>query len=377
MAFSPEPSYTHGSAPRTGILLVNLGTPDAPRPNELRRYLAEFLSDPRVVEIPKLLWWLLLRLVILPLRAPRSAAKYATIWMKEGSPLRVYTERQAKLLKGMLGAQGHAVLVEWGMRYGNPSIAKGLDALKAQGAERVLVLPLYPQYSATTTASSQDAIHAWCARTRNLPELRFIKNYHDHPAYIGALVAQIKTFWEVNGHPPIPRNKEEQERQSRLVMSFHGIPKRSLLLGDPYHCECLVTGRLLREALGLAPEVTPVTFQSRFGRAEWLQPYTEPTLEALAREGIRDIDICCPGFPADCLETLEEIALEGKSVFLAAGGKNYRYIPCLNDSAPWIEALAKIALEHMAGWPTAAPSAAQALERKNQRERALAKGATA
>jgi ferrochelatase len=263
------------------------------------------------------------------------------------------------------------------MRYGTPSIGQALDALKAAGAERILVLPLYPQYSATTTASSMDAIHAWCAKTRNLPELRFVKHYHAHPAYIKALATQVTSFWEVHGQLLSGKTEAEAKRAPRLVMSFHGIPKRSLLLGDPYHCECLVTGRLLGEALGLEPEFAPVTFQSRFGRAEWLQPYTEPTLESLARAGVRHVDICCPGFPADCLETLEEIGLEGRSVFLAAGGETYRYIPCLNDAPYWIEALAQIALEHMGGWPIGPAAPGEGALRAAQRERALAKGAAA
>lgn len=374
MPFAQEPPHAHGAPKRTGVLLINLGTPDAPRPKELRRYLAEFLSDPRVVEIPRVIWWLLLKLVVLPLRSPRSAAKYALIWTKDGSPLKVYTERQAKLLRGTLGAQGHAVLVEWGMRYGQPSIGSALDALKAAGAERILILPLYPQYSATTTASSMDAVQAWCAKTRNVPELRFIKHYHDHPAYIGAWAEHIKSFWEVNGHPAIPRTPAETKLQPRFLMSFHGVPKRNLALGDPYHCECHVTARLLRDALGLNADFAPVTFQSRFGRAEWLEPYTEPTLEALARQGVKDVDIVCPGFPADCLETLGEIAMEGKAVFLAAGGKNYRFIPCLNDSPHWIGALAKIAIQHLAGWPTTVAVDQEIL--RAERERARALGAT-
>jgi ferrochelatase len=376
MAFSPEPIHTHGTAQKSAVLLVNLGTPDAPQPQALRAYLGEFLSDPRVIEIPRLLAWLLLHLLVIPWRAPRSAAKYASVWMKEGSPLRVYTERQAKLLRGTLGAQGRSVLVEWGMRYGTPSIAQALDALKAAGAERILVLPLYPQYSATTTASGMDAIAAWCARTRNIPELRFVKHYHDHPAYIGALAERIKSFWEVNGPLASGTAGKGPQSEPSLLFSFHGIPRRSLLLGDPYYCECQTTGRLLRESLGLSAEVAQVTFQSRFGKAEWLKPYTEPTLRALAEAGVAHVDICCPGFPADCLETLEEIAMEGKAAFLGAGGTEYRYIPCLNDWPGWIDALARIALEHMAGWPTTVPSPSEQEELKRRREHALAKGAS-
>jgi ferrochelatase len=367
MRFKPEQPFEHGRAPRVGVLLVNLGTPDAPTAPAVRRYLRQFLSDPRVIEIPTLIWKPLLEMAVLPLRASKSAEKYRRVWMKDGSPLLVYTLRQGKLLRGRLGGHIKDVAIEVGMRYGSPSISSALDRLHGAGANRILVLPLYPQYSASTTASSLDAISRWCERIRHVPELRFIKHYHDHPAYIGALAARFKSFAGAEG-----RNDPGQAFVKRFtIFSFHGLPKRSLLLGDPYHCECLKTGRLLAEALGLREDAYRVTFQSRFGRAEWLQPYTEPTLVELARSGVKAVDVFCPGFPCDCLETLEEIAMEAKSAFLKAGGADFHYIPALNDDPVWIEALARIAFEQLADWMPYQSEVARDL----QKSRALARGA--
>lgn len=360
MSFQPEPPYTHGSPARVGVLIVNLGTPDAPTAPALRRYLAEFLSDPRVVEIPKALWWMILHGVILRVRPAKSALKYAAIWTDEGSPLAVWTAKQARLLLGYLGQAGHPVLVQHAMRYGKPSIADEMDALRAQGVTRVLVLPLYPQYSAATSASVFDAVAAWGQRSRWVPELRFVQQYHDDPGYIAALAAQVQAHWQREGPGRM------------LVMSFHGVPQRTLQLGDPYHCSCLKTARLLAEALGLAKDRYRVTFQSRFGKAQWLQPYTEPTLVQLARDGVERVDVVCPGFVADCLETLEEIDQEAREAFLGAGGKAFHFIACLNDRHEWIEALRDIALRHLQGWDTGRPDAA-ALQM--QRERALRVGA--
>jgi len=338
--FNPEPVYTHGQPPKTGVLYCNLGTPDAPTTAAVRRYLKEFLSDARVVEIPRLLWMLILHGVILRVRPAKSAAKYASIWTKEGSPLKVWTEKQASLLQGWLGQQGHAVKVRYAMRYGQTSIASQLDAFKAEGVTRVLVLTAYPQYSATTTASVFDAVYAWASATRTIPELRFVNHYHDDPLYIQALVKRIRKHWQDNG------------RGEKLVMSFHGVPQRTLQLGDPYHCECFKTARLLAERLGLRKEDYKVTFQSRLGRAKWLEPYTEPALIELARAGVAHVDVVCPGFTSDCLETLEEIAIEGKEAFLHAGGKEFQFIPCLNDQPEWISALCALALKNMGGWTT-------------------------
>jgi len=340
MAMQAEPSFSHGQIPKTAVLLCNLGTPDEPTAPALRRYLAEFLGDQRVVEIPKPLWWLILHGIILRVRPAKSAAKYASIWTPEGSPLLVWTERQAQRLQLALTARGHHTTVRCAMRYGNPGVAAVLDDLKAQGVTRLLVLPAYPQYSAATTASLFDAIYQWAARVRLLPELRFVNRYHDDSGYIAALAQRIEQHWAQHGRP------------ARLVMSFHGVPERTLTLGDPYHCECHKTARLLAERLGLDKSQYLVTFQSRFGKAKWLEPYTEPSLIALAQQGVARVDVVCPGFTSDCLETLEEISLEVRDAFVAAGGQEFHYIECLNDSPAWIDALAHVAERHMAGWAT-------------------------
>lgn len=361
MSFAPEPSHAHGQPERTAVLLCNLGTPDAPTAPAVRRYLAEFLSDRRVVEVPRAIWWLILNGIILPTRPARSARKYASIWTAEGSPLRVWTEAQAALLGTLLEERGHAVIVRSAMRYGSGSIPSVLDELKAHGVTRILVLPLYPQYSATTTASVNDAVYAWAQRVRSLPELRFVNRYHDDAGYIAAWARRIADHWAEHGRP------------DKLVLSFHGVPKRTLALGDPYHCECRKTARLICEHLGLSPAEVEVTFQSRLGRAEWLQPYTEPTLVALAKQGVRRVDVACPGFTSDCLETLEEIALEARAAFVAAGGFEFHYLSCLNDRKDWISALADIALSHLQGWPT--HPALDAGASAAQRERAMRLGA--
>jgi len=335
--FAAEPPYKHGQAAKTAILYCNLGTPDAPTASALRRYLAEFLSDARVVEIPRLLWLAILHGIILRVRPAKSAHKYASIWTSEGSPLKVWTQRQAQALQAKFDA-AH-VQVCFAMRYGSDAIPQVLDELKAQGVNRVLVLPAYPQYSATTTASVFDAVYHWGLRTRQLPEFRFVNHYHDHPGYIRALAAKIQAHWAVHG------------RSEQLVMSFHGVPARTLQLGDPYHCECHKTARLLGEALGLSKDEYKVCFQSRFGKAKWLEPYTEPTVRELARQGCRSIQIVCPGFVSDCLETLEEIALEVKAAFLEEGGEQFHYIECINDSPVWINAMHSLTMTHMSGWP--------------------------
>lgn len=324
------------------MLWCNLGSPDEPTARALRPYLADFLGDPRVVEIPKALWAPILHGIILRTRPAKSAAKYAGIWMPEGAPLKVWTRKQAKLLAGWLGERGHRVTVREAMRYGQPSIAAQLDALKAEGATRVLVLQAYPQYSGTTTASVIDAIHAWSRGMRRVPEFRFVNDYHDEPLYIEALAHSVEDHWKHHGQP------------ERLLMSFHGIPERNIRLGDPYQAQCLATARALAGRLKLADSQHSVTFQSRFGRAKWLEPYTEPTLRELGASGVARVDVLCPGFPADCLETLEEIAIEGRDAFLQAGGKEFHYIPCLNDRSDWITALAAIAERHLSGWPTRA-----------------------
>ena len=339
-SFKPEPPFTHGQAPSTAVLFCNLGTPDSPSTADVRRFLAEFLSDPRVVEIPRLLWWIILHGIILRFRPAKSAAKYASIWTAEGSPLKVWTEKQTRSLQAWLAGRDHAVQVRYAMRYGQSSIAEQLDALKAGGATRILIVPAYPQYSATTTASLFDAVYAWAAQVRTLPELRFVNRYHDDPGYIAALAGSIARHWQAHGRP------------DKLIMSFHGVPERTLHLGDPYHCECFKTARLLAEHLGLDSQQYQVTFQSRLGRAKWLEPYTEPSLIALAQAGVKRVDVVCPGFTSDCLETLEEIAMEGRSAFLRAGGQTFHYIACLNDDPAWVKALGELTQQHLSGWPT-------------------------
>jgi ferrochelatase len=339
MRFLPEPKYQHGSLARAGILLVNLGTPAAPTPGALRKYLGQFLWDPRVVELPRLLWWLILHGFVLRTRPGKSAAKYAQIWTAEGSPLRLHTEKQAVLLRGYLGERvesPHAVA--WAMRYGQPSIASALEALRKQGCDRLLVMPLYPQYSASTTASVMDAVGEVLRRTRNAPALRFVKHFHDHPAYIAAIAKQINEYWMVNGRP------------DRLVLSFHGVPRFTLERGDPYHCECQKTARLVAEALGLKDDAWQIAFQSRFGRAKWLEPYTIDVVTRLGKKKTGRIDVFCPGFVSDCLETLEEIGIENRTAFLNAGGKEFHHIPCLNERHEWIQAMARIAVDNLHGW---------------------------
>ncbi len=352
----------HAVSQKVGILVVNLGTPDAPTAKAVRPYLKQFLSDPRVIEVPKIIWWFILNGIILPFRSSASAKKYASVWMNgssgTGAPLLVHSQNQTLGLEQKLATNESTkdVKVALAMRYGNPSIEKAMNDLESEGVNRLLVLPLYPQYSATTTASSFDAVFQVHAQKRNPPALRMVKNYHDHPAYIAALVQQVQEYWAVHGVPDFKNG-------DKLVMSFHGVPKRTLLRGDPYHCECHKTGRLVREALGLSADEAILSFQSRFGKAEWLKPYTAPLLETLGRANTNRLDIFCPGFPADCLETLEEIAMEGKEIFTHAGGKTYHVIPCLNDQPAWIDALHTIALENIAGWKTQVPTSAELVER--------------
>ncbi|GHU36855.1 ferrochelatase [Betaproteobacteria bacterium] len=331
-------------AGQSAVLLINLGTPEAPTAPAVRRYLKEFLSDPRVVDTPRILWWPILHGLVLNTRPRKSAERYAAIWTPEGSPLKVHTEKQAKLLRGFLGHSGHNLRVDYAMRYGQPSIPSVLTRLAAEGCTRILLLPLYPQYSAGTTASAFDAAFRWVGAARNPPELRKVSGFAAEPGYIAALAASVRRHWVAQGQP------EHLESDYRLVMSFHGIPEKAVNRGDPYRDECLSTARLLAHALNLDEKTCAVCFQSRFGAKRWLRPYTSVTLESLARQGVRRVDVLCPGFPADCLETLEEIAIKGKSTFLQAGGKEYFPIPCLNESEDWIHALEALVLRHLRGW---------------------------
>jgi ferrochelatase len=360
---SPEPTYQHGTASQTGILLVNLGTPDAPTAQALRPYLKQFLSNPRVVEIPRWVWWPILNGVILNTRPKKSAEKYAQIWMPEGSPLKVHTVRQTQLLRDALAVWVQpAAIVEYAMSIGNPSIAEVMRGMKEHGCERILVLPLYPQYASSSTASAFDEVFAQLGKMRNTPAIRTVKHYHDHPGYIAALAQNIRDYWAETGRP------------DKLVMSFHGVPRITLDQGDPYHCECQKTGRLLAQALGLNANEYQICFQSRFGRAEWLSPYTAVTLEQLGKENIRRVDVVCPGFVSDCLETLEEIAMEGKAIFIQAGGQEFHYIPCLNERDDWIQALADIALTNLQGWLGAEHSDEKCSEEHGAQSRARALG---
>lgn len=365
MRFLSEYEHTHGTESKLGILLINLGTPDAPTPKALRPYLKSFLSDPRVVEIPRVIWWFILNGIILNTRPKKSAEKYAQIWSADGSPLLVHTAKQAKLLEGYLREHVHTpYVVEYAMRYGTPAIDEAMARLRRQHCDRLLVLPLYPQYAASSSATALDAVFSVLQKTRNMPAVRTVKHFHDDERYIAALRDQVRAHWTRHGRPSV------------LVMSFHGVPRYTLDKGDPYHCECMKTGRLLAEQLGLEKDQYRVTFQSRFGRAEWLKPYTAPTLTELGKARTRRVDVICPGFVSDCLETLEEIALEGKSAFLNAGGQEFHYIPCLNEQDAWMHALTGIVVDHLGTW-VGVPREAQTVqsEARASRQRALDMGA--
>ena len=358
--YAPEPPFSHGSQPRIGVLLIQLGTPDTPTPPAVRAYLKEFLSDPRVVEIPRIVWWPILHLFILATRPKASAQRYAQVWMSEGSPLGVHTGRQMALLRGFLGerAKPLPLTVDYAMRYGQPAIPDKLRELKALRCDRILLVPLYPQYSASTTATALDSAVGCLQGMRNQPALRSVRSFHDHAGYIAALAQSVRDYWMTS------------QRTDVLLMSFHGVPRATLDKGDPYHCECQKTARLLADALGLRQEQYRVTFQSRFGRAEWLKPYTADVLAELGRQKVRRVDVVCPGFISDCLETLE-IAIEGKSIFLSTGGREFHFIPCLNERTDWIHALSDIVLSNLVGWSDTATH--ETLEKS--RLRALSMGA--
>ena len=360
--YSGEEDFHHDAPDCTGVLLVNLGTPDQPDTRSVRRYLAEFLWDPRVVEIWRPLWWLILHGVILRLRPRKVAALYRSIWTPEGSPLLVIPQAQCERIAAQLAdsVPGRVETV-LAMRYGEPSIQAGLETLRRRGMNRLLVLPLYPQYSATTTASVFDEVSRVLGRWRRVPELRFIQHYHDDPAYIQALATSIREHWATHG----PADK--------LLMSFHGIPRRCLLAGDPYYCEVRKTARLLAETLELDDGQWLLAFQSRFGREEWLSPYVDGTLKAWGKQGVGRVDVVCPGFSADCLETLEEISVQNRETFLEYGGGEFHYIPALNAREDHIEALSQLLRRHMAGWETDSDDTARA----ERLARARASGANA
>ena len=346
MILQPDPSSPAPSRPehprvafgRVGVLLVNLGTPEAPTPGAVRRYLAEFLSDPRVVEIPKAVWKPILHGVILRTRPAKSAHAYQQVWTKEGSPLAAITARQARALRALLG---DGVLVDWAMRYGKPALVDRFAGLKAQGCDRILVVPMYPQYSGATNASVMDAVCKAISAMRWQPALRTLPPYYDDPAYIGALAQDLSAQMKVL--PFVPEV---------LLLSFHGMPARTLELGDPYHCHCRKTARLLGQALASEyPDLRiDTTFQSRFGRAKWLEPATDTTIEAEARAGTRRMAVAAPGFSADCLETLEELAIRGRDTFMEAGGTEFAALACLNDGAPGMAMLERLVRRDLAGW---------------------------
>ncbi len=365
--YEATPSYEHGAGDALGVLLVNLGTPDAPTTADVRRYLAEFLSDPRVIETPRWLWWPILHGFILRVRPARSAKNYRKIWTDEGSPLLVHSRAIASKLATRLTERvvGN-VHVALGMTYGEPSLGAALDELHAANARRIVVLPLYPQYSGTTTGSVFDAVTALLSLRRWVPELRFITHYHDAPGYIDALADSIRDYRSANGSA------------EKLLFSFHGLPRKFLLAGDPYHCQCLKTARLVAEALDLTDASWLVTFQSRVGGEEWLRPYTDETVVALAEEKVTSLDVVCPGFAADCLETLEEIAMQNREFFIEAGGRDLNYIPALNDSDEHVAFLERLVWANAAGWPETSGerrTAGETVDRERSRQRALAMGA--
>ena len=323
-------------SPRIGVLLINLGTPDAPEAGAVRRYLAEFLTDPRVIEIPAWLWRPILHGVVLRLRPAKSAHAYRQVWTEEGSPLAAITRRQAQALQQRMGKN---VSVDQAMRYGKPGIAAAIERMAAAGCTRIFAAPLYPQYCAATTASANDALFAAVAELRRQPALRTLPPYYDDPAYIEALRTNLSRQLDALDFEP-----------QRLLLSFHGMPQRTLELGDPYHCHCQKTARLLGQALGRPVDIA---FQSRFGRAKWLQPATDATLAAYPAKGVKQVAIAAPGFSADCLETLEELGIRGRDTFLAAGGTHFARLDCLNDSPEGMTMLEQLTLRELEGWRAA------------------------
>lgn len=336
MKYDKVTGFNHGKKDKVGILLVNLGTPEAPTPSALRTYLRQFLSDPRVVEVPRLIWFFVLNLVILAFRPRLSAKAYASIWQEQGSPLLINSQGIANKVREALPKDDF--IVELAMRYGQPSIETTINKMEQQGMSKLLVLPLYPQYSATTTASTFDAVAKVLMKKRRLPEFRFINQYCDNELYVQALASSVKEHWSGHG------------RADKLILSYHGIPKAYWDQGDAYVCLCHKTTRLVAEQLGLTNDEIMTVFQSRFGRQEWVKPYADKTLELLPGQGVKSVQIMCPAFSADCLETLEEIEEENREYFMKAGGSSYQYIPCLNDSPAHIDSLLDVIKQHSQGW---------------------------
>lgn len=327
--------FKHDTPNKIGVLMINLGTPNQATPSALKTYLKQFLSDPRVVEVPRLLWFFILNCFILPFRSKRSAKAYQSVWQENGSPLLIYSKSLVSKVASKLPGN---YVVELGMRYGSPSVEDAVTSLRRKGATQLLIIPLYPQYSATTTASTFDAVAEVFRKLRYVPEMRFINHYHDHPLFIDTLTNSIKqsgeTFSET--HP--------------LILSYHGIPQRYWDNGDPYPCHCLKTSRLVKEALNLKDDAIKTTFQSRFGREEWVKPYTDETLKLMPETGVKNVTLMCPGFAVDCLETIEEIEQENKDYFMEAGGQSFSYIPCLNDSEQHAEFFVNLIKEETVSW---------------------------
>lgn len=339
MKYKSQTNFTHAQADKVGVLISNLGTPVAPTKQALKPYLKQFLSDPRVVEVPKIIWWCVLNLIILNLRPKRSAAAYKTVWTDEGSPLLVHTKNQAAGLADKLKDKyGDNVVVSYAMRYGQPSVSHAIDDLLSRGARKIVVLPLYPQYCASTSGSTFDAVAEDFVKRRWLPDFRFVSHYHDNPEYIKCVADKIRQHWV--SHP----------KADKLLFSYHGIPKRYLLNGDPYHCECYKTTRLIAQELGLNEAEYMTSFQSRFGREEWLKPYTDDTLKAFPEQGVKSVQVVCPGFSSDCLETIEEIGEENREYFEESGGERYEYIEALNSDDEHITMLFNLVTDNMQGW---------------------------
>lgn len=365
MKYIGEAEYRHGTPSKLGVLLVNLGTPDDTSTPSVRRYLKQFLSDPRVVEVPRLLWWLILNGVILRLRPAKTAEAYKSVWDDEkGSPLLAIATEQAAAVKQMLPEYlPGRTMVKLAMRYGNPSIESALTEMRDANVRRLVVLPLYPQYSGSTVASVFDEVTRQLTKVRWIPELRFINQYFDQTEYIDALAASVRQHWQNNTQP------------QKLVMSYHGIPERYRTNGDPYFCQCQATSRMLAHKLSLSEEQFMVVFQSRFGREPWLQPYCDKTMESLPNSGVKSVDVICPGFSADCLETIEEINEENRDIFTHAGGEQFNYIPALNAGPLHIKALCSVIQAHAQGWPESGRVAESEQQLKETEQRALAMGA--
>ncbi|KLT72450.1 ferrochelatase [Neisseria arctica] len=333
--FLPEPAISHNLQDQTAVILINLGTPSAPTSEAVRPYLRDFLSDQRVVELPKALWQPVLHGLVLTLRPKKSAHGYEKVWFPEGSPLAVYTKRQAEALSAKLG---NTVIVRHAMTYGEPSVSRVINELKAQGVCRLLAIPLYPQYAASSTGAALDKVFQVLLQQRNQMSLRTVARFYDHPGYIAAMKQHIEAYWQEYG------------RGDKLMLSFHGIPQANEEKGDPYQYECRETARLLAAALNLKENDYIVSFQSQFGKAKWIGPSTQDLFDTLPKQGVNKLDIFCPGFVSDCLETMEEIAIAGREQFHEAGGTQYHYIPCLNTNANWINALADLVLQNLQGW---------------------------